>query len=80
MYCTMMQVRRGVEVAGRTLDRKVEGSSPDINIIGCRQEGHLDIKWLTVPSKSPAMYIYQYAMPLAGLFAELKTQFPIFPQ
>ena len=46
---------RGVEVAGRTFDRKVEGSSPDINIIGCRQEGHPDIKWLTAPAKSPAM-------------------------
>ena len=46
---------RGVEVAGWTFDRKVEGSRPDRNIIGCRQEGHPDIKWLTVPSKSPAM-------------------------
>ena len=45
----------GVEVAGRTFDRKVEGSSPDKNIIGCLQEGHPDIKWLTVPSKSPAI-------------------------
>ena len=25
-------------------DRKVQGSSPDINIIGCHQEGHPDIK------------------------------------
>ena len=42
---------RGIEVAGQTFDRKVEGSSPDINIIGCRQEGHPDIKWLTAPAK-----------------------------
>ena len=34
----------GVEVAGRTFDRKVEGSSRDINIIGCRQEGHPHIQ------------------------------------
>ena len=33
---------RCVKVAGRTFDRKVEGSSPDRNIIGCRQEGHPD--------------------------------------
>ena len=44
---------RGVEVAGQTFERKVEGSSPDINIISCRQEGHPDIKWLIAPSKSP---------------------------
>ena len=42
---------RGVEVADRTFDRKVEGSSPDRNIIGCRQEGHPDIKRLTAPTK-----------------------------
>ena len=46
---------RSVEVAGQAFDRKVEGSSPDINIIGCRQEGHPDIKWLTAPPKSSAM-------------------------
>ena len=50
-----MQQCRGVEAAGRTFDRKAEGSSPDRNIIGCRQEGHPDIKWLTAPAKSPAM-------------------------
>ena len=46
--------RHGVDVAVSIFDRKVEGSSPDINIIGCRQEGHPDIKWLTAPAKSPA--------------------------
>ena len=46
---------RGVEVVGRTFDRKVQGSSPDRNIIGCHQERHPDIKWLIAPSKSPAM-------------------------
>ena len=46
---------RGVEVAGRTFDRKVDCSSPNINIVGCCQEGHPDIKWLTAPAKSPAM-------------------------
>ena len=46
---------RGVEVEGRTFDRKVEGSSPDINFPGYHQQGHPDIKWLTALSKSPAM-------------------------
>ena len=46
---------RGVKVMGRTFERKVEGSSPDMNIIGCRQEGHPDIKWLPALAKSPAM-------------------------
>ena len=52
---SMFQSCRGVEVAGRTFDRQVEGSSPDRNIIGCRQEGHPGIKWLTAPVKSPEM-------------------------
>ena len=51
LIVTHREACRGVEVAGRTFDRKVEGSSPDINIIGCRQEGHPDIKWLTAPAK-----------------------------
>ena len=46
---------RGAEVADQLFDRKVEGSSADRNIIGSRQEGHPDIKWLTAPAKSPAM-------------------------
>ena len=50
-FYSCMEACRSVEVAGRTFDRKVGGSSPDINIIGCRQEGHPDIKWLTAPSK-----------------------------
>ena len=45
----------GVGVADRTFDRKVEGSSPDRNMIGCRQEGHPDIKGLTAPAKSTTM-------------------------
>ena len=44
---------RGEEVAGRTFDREVAGSSHDINIIVCRQDRYPDIKLLSIPSKSP---------------------------
>ena len=57
---------RGGEVAGQTLDRKVEGSSPDKNIIGYHQEGHPDIKWLTAPSKSPDLHAGTVQPPILG--------------
>ena len=58
---------RGVEVAGRTFDRKVEGSSLDRNIIGCRQKGRPDIKWLSTPSRAVRVPDTRYPYPSCGV-------------